>query len=174
MIKKLDYFYNEFHEKIDISEKGIYWDTILNVFRHKFICSKCGQPLDCRCFSTIKSVIIEIRKGLICKDCGIKECLEETNPFDLIDWFDRDRENQARNYLLSIISKNAIFEYTEGEEINFDELTWFDLTEIVSYDNCEIYDNFKEFVISLMTEEEKEVEFYENCESYIEGYICEI
>ena len=109
---------------------------------------------------------------MICKECGIKESLEEVSAFDLIDSFEEDRESKARDYLLSIISNKAIFEYTNGEKVNLNDLDWFDLNEIIYYDDDKIYDKFKMFVISLMTEEEKENEFYENYEGFSEGEFC--
>ena len=57
MLKKLEYYYNEDGEKIDITDEKIYWDTQKNQFRHKFKCGDCKKDLGCMCYDTLESAL---------------------------------------------------------------------------------------------------------------------
>jgi len=72
MLKKIEYYYDsDDHEKIDISDMKIYWDTIERVFRHKFDCEYCGKPLSCYCFRHLNYTMEAIEYGYKCNKCHI-------------------------------------------------------------------------------------------------------
>ena len=69
MLKKLEYYYNEDGEKIDITDEKIYWDTQKNQFRHKFKCGDCGKSLGCYCFGHLDGIIEAVEYGYRCNKC---------------------------------------------------------------------------------------------------------
>jgi hypothetical protein len=172
MLKKIEFYYDEDHEIIDIEDEKIYWDTNLKQFRHKFNCCECNIPMGCRCYDELHSALNGVEDGIICDSCGISQALNDASPFDLMDILDRERIQKVDTFIQTIVTKEKILKYTEGEDLNFDKLGFGDIQEIIGWDDE--YDKLKDFIVNLMTEDEKRNEFYETCDGYLEGESCNI
>lgn len=170
MLKKLEIMYDEDGDPEDIEDKKIYWDTTKNQFRHKFECCECETPMECRCYDSLSEALSGIEDGMICEKCGMAQALSEVGVDDLIYRFDEVRTAQVDKYLDSLITEDEILEYkieTDAEDI--ERANKF---EIIEGDERE--GKLKDFVISLMTEDEKRDEFYETCDEWAEGESCNI
>ena len=172
MLQKVKKYYDEDGELIDIEDSKIYWDTCKNVFRHRFICSDCGKVVMCMCYESLGSAIRDVEEGCDCEACSIASVLRCLNTFDIVDIFDTGRVNRVRNYINEITTENAITEYFNGEMFNWAGMSNWDLQELIAWDENE--DKVKDFVVALMTEEEKRNEYYEACECYTDGEICNL
>jgi hypothetical protein len=172
VLKKLTHYYNEDGDPVNITDEKIYWDTKNNQFRHKFECCECKNPMGCRCYETLLQALNGVEEGIICEECGISEALNNVSPFDLMDVLDDPRLKQVNEFIQTLVTKEMILEYMEGEELGFDELGSCDIQEIIGWDDS--YEKLRDFIISIMTQEEKRDEFYEGCDGLVEGESCDI
>jgi hypothetical protein len=172
MLKKLIRYYTEDGEPINIEYEKIYWDTKKNQFRHKFECCECKAPLGCRCYDTLLSALTGVEEGMICESCGITEALDNVSPFDLMDILDEPRLKRVNEFIQTLVTKEMILKYMEVEEFSFDELGSGDIQELIEWNDG--YEKLRDFIISLMTEEEQMAEFYETCDGIAEGESCNI
>lgn len=163
-------YYTEDGEPVNIEDEKIYWDTQKNQFRHKFECCECKEPLGCRCYDTLLSALTGVEEGIICESCGMSEALGNLFISDILDIFDEHRIKQVNEYLATLITEEDIKKYMEDAEVT--RLDGIDNMEII--EGTEKEDILREFVISLMTKEEKMDEFYEGCDGYAEGESCNI
>ncbi len=153
MLKKIEYYYDkEDHEKIDIEDEKIYWDTQKNQFRHKSKCGDCGKDLGCRCYDTLKSALKGIDDGLVCDKCGIGFALSNLCTSEIIDYsIDKGR----REMVFALMKEN------------YDTVDLDDLDE-------DAEKKIREYAISLMTDDEKRDEWYETLDGYAEGEACNL
>jgi len=152
MLKKLEYYYNEDGEKIDITDEKIYWDTLKNQFRHKFKCGDCGKDLGCRCYDTLESALKGVEEDLVCEECGIDFALSNLCTSEIID-YSIDKERREKVF--------ALMKELYGT-VDLDDLD----------DDAD--EKIREYAISLMTEDEKRDEWYETLEGYAEGEACNL
>ena len=75
MLKKIECYWNEDGEKVDITDDKIYWDG--KEFRHKFNCCKCDTLIGCRCYDTLESALKGVEEEIVCDTCGIDSALNE-------------------------------------------------------------------------------------------------
>ena len=172
MLQKIKEFYDEDGELTDIEDEKIYWDTNKNVFRHRFICCDCGKVVMCMCYESLDSAIRDVEVGYDCEACSVANVIRGLDAFDILDIFEAERVSKVKSYIQEITTESAISKYFEGEEFSWSDLSNWDLQELIGWDEND--DKLKEFVVALMTEEEKKNEYYEACEGYAEGEICSI
>ena len=153
MLKKLEFYYDvDDHEKINISDEKIYWDTQKKQFRHKFKCRDCGKGLGCRCYDTLESALREVNDGLVCEKCGINFALSNLCTSEIIDY--SIDEERRKNVIAFMIKRYNTADLDDLED---------DAKEKV-----------REYAISLMTEDEKRDEWYETLDGYAEGEGCNL
>ena len=170
MLKKIDYYYDEDGERIDIEDEKIYWDTNMNQFRHKFTCCECGKPIGCRCYEELGNALTGIEEGIICDACGVALALEDVDVSDLMDCLDEDRNKQVQDFVESLLTEKEIDDFiVENGNKNID---WDEKLEIVGDAGKD--SKLKEFVVGLMTDEEKFENYDESCCEYPKGDACEI
>lgn len=169
MLKKLEFYYDK-GEKVDIEDEKIYWDTIRNQFRHKFNCCDCGKPLDCMCYDSLWSTRTEVDEGMICEECGIKRTIEELSVSDLLYELDDERTKNVNEFIDSLITEKEAKEFKE--ENGGENLEYGDKIEIIEEHDKEC--TLKDFVISLLTKDEKWDMWVNTCDGYPEGEVCNI
>lgn len=169
MLKKLEFYYDE-GEKVDIEDEKIYWDTIRNQFRHKFNCCDCGKPLDCMCYDSLTSALTGVNDGLVCDDCGIKYAIEEMSVDDLLYELDDERKKKVDTFLETLVTEDEIKEFKA--ETGCKTLSCSDMREIIEEGDKE--DTLKDFVIGLLSKEEKWEMWSDICDGYPEGESCNI
>jgi len=167
MLKKLEFYYNEDNEKIDISDEKIYWDTIENVFRHKFDCKDCGKHLGCHCFGHLYSIIEAIECGYQCNKCFILDTWndEEEYAIDVAEDVDKLHPEQG-----DFKKRVEIMQYLRNQDGNFET------TEIS--EKCEeiadmIYGELLKELKSLPDDDFKFIGYNGDYDSY-DGYSCEL
>jgi len=172
MLQKVKKYYDEDGELTDIEDSKIYWDTCKNVFRHRFICSDCGKVVMCMCYKSLDSAIRDVEVDYGCEACSVANAMRGLDAFDILDIFEAERVSKVRSYIQKITTERAISKYLEGEDFSWSDLSNWDLQELIGWDENE--DKVKDFVVALMTEEEKRNEYYEACECYADGEICNL
>ncbi len=170
MIKKLEFYYTEDGEQINIEDEKIYWDTIKNQFRHKFNCCECGKPLECMCYVSLTSALSGVDDGLVCPDCGESDALNEMSIDDLLYDIGDERRSQINIFVDSLISEEMKIEFIS--ETGGEKLEWSDKMEIIEEGDEE--DALKDFIISLLTKEEKWDMWVNTCDGYPEGEACNL
>ena len=171
MLQKIINVYTEEHEILNLEDEKIYWDTKKNQFRHKFNCCECQKPLECMCYNELWGAVGSVNDGFICDECGIKYALDETEVDDLIYMLAESRRLQVEDFIKSLVTEQEIKEYIEDTEI--EEIERFELIEIIDENNDKAT-ALKNFVISLMTEEEKRDNWIEACDYDGSGSPCEL
>jgi len=177
MLKKLEFYYDEDHEKIDISDEKIYWDTQKNQFRHKFNCDECDKPLGCMCYDMLSSAIAGVNDGMLCDDCWFDYVSQDYTINELIGELDTKRIKKVYEYVESvIITEDEIKEYIEETEAEENqekcEIDIDDKIEII--DSGDKSDDLRTFVVGLLTKSEKMDICYNCADGCVEGEACNL
>lgn len=167
MLKKLDYYYDEYHDKIYISNDKIYWDTVKNQFRHKFECGDCGEPLGCYCFDELAVAIYQVGEGITCENCCISYIVDVMSIDELMSEMDSDRQEKIIAFAESLITKEDIEKFIE--ESGCSGLEFCDKLEIIEESDNE--NKLKDFVVNLLTDDEKRAIMIDTCD-FAEGESC--
>lgn len=169
MLKKLESYYDEDHEQIDISDEKIYWDTQKNQFRHKFECEDCGKFISCFCFDELHSALSQIHEGMTCEECSIKYAVHDMTIDELLGEMDTERGSKAIEFMESLLKKEDVEKYIE--ETGDSRLELSEKLEII--DEAGDEQKLKDFVVSLLTEDEKQRLMIELCD-FAEGEACNL
>lgn len=173
MLKKIEYYYDEDHEKMDISDEKIYWDTQKNQFRVKFYCNECGKFIECRCFDSLFIARNQIESGMICYECGFLRCTEDMFAIDVIQLLEDNRKQLVSKFafnLLEISDMEELLKLPSVKKLGLVKIE--DMLEIFEEDDRE--NKVKEYADSLLTNEEKVTYFYDNYEEWADGESCNI
>jgi len=173
MLKKLEYYYNEDGEKIDITDEKIYWDTQKNQFRHKFECFECGKPVNCMCYDELEETLMCIEEGMICTNCGFDRAIDGDTVYDLYKLLDTERRATIAKLAISLLSTDEQVEILETIVVN--KNNGFDYDDLLDMIEDERIDHIREEIINLLTDDEKLNHFYECCDiDTVGGYVCEV
>ena len=171
MLKRIEFYYNEDHGKVNIEDDKIYWDTHKNQFRHLFKCCDCGKELQCMCYDSLESALRGVDDGLTCEECGIVYILNDTSIEDLLYDLDDVRKEKAYKFLETLITRKEVEEFSE--ETGCNTLDKSDMMEIVENgDKEDILKNF--IIIGLLTDEEKRDMWFDSCDEWPEGEACNL
>jgi hypothetical protein len=168
MLKKIEHYYDDEGEQIDISDLKIYWNTVENVFLHKFNCGDCGKPLGCSCFRYLNDAIEAIEYGYQCNKCFILDTWndEEEYAIEVAEAVDKRRPDPG-----DFKDRVKLMQCLNNQDGNFED------TEISQ--KCEdvaemIYRELSNELKALPDEEFKYVMYScDNCDCY-SGYECEV
>lgn len=170
MLQKIVSYHDEDGELINIEDEKIYWDTNKNQFRHKFNCCDCGKPLDCMCYDSLSSAKSGVDDGLICEDCGIKYTLDGTSIDDLLWDLDEERMAKVNTFLDTLVTEKEIEEFQE--ETGCKTLSRSDKMDIIEGNDKE--DTLHDYIVGLLTKDEKIDMWFESCDGFPEGEACNI
>lgn len=175
MLKKIEYYYDrENHEKIDIEDEKIYWDTNMNQFRHKFECCECGKPMGCRCYDELYEARVGVEEGIICGNCGFQGVIEEDTVLDLLDLLDAERKHKISQHIISLLTEKEKLSILEN--ILVDKNTGFTIRDILEdiYWEDERDGIIRTAIIDMLTYEERADHFNDNCDEWASGERCGI
>jgi hypothetical protein len=156
--------------KHDITNLKIYWDSEMCQFRHMYYCDKCEEKIGCFCYDHLLDAISEIRAGSLCEKCETNVILRELYITDIIDMYlDEARKYQVQQYANNLITDLEL----ESYDLSREEADLSDFIEILEDQNNE--DLLTDYVISLLTDDEKHEEYMEACmDGECSGTACEI
>ena len=170
MLKKLTHYYNEDGEPVNIEDDKIYWDTQKNQFRHKFLCSDCKTSLECRCYDELLEALIGVEDGLVCRECGISEALNELSISDLMDELNSERLEKVNEFMIGLLTQEELKNIARG--VIRENLDGNEIFEII--DESDRSDELRDYIISLLTDDEKNDIYYNSLDNWANGEACNI